>query len=420
MIPGLTNTSSSAYLIVRPRDYPALLVDAYGLGNTVILSFDAPLTRSATNIANYSLVGGTITQAVQADDRWKVVLTVAGLVEPSFTISLSGILDFQGNPIDPVSRQGVYSRLQSADIYDPAATAGASGYLNVTGNAIPLNATDFDISGSGSGVLAGTQDAFQFVYEPWQDDFDAVVKVESLELTGRWATAGIMFRESLDPKAKCIWVAVTPNGPVPLEQGGTGLNQYEMASRLTYNTHTSSWPGSDSYFSTGPTNQYNVHYPHAWIRFQRRHSASNDVYCAWRSDDGNQWTQMHSTQLSGSQMLAPQGFLGLFVTVQNINLRSNVTHALFREYHPVIPLDWPRVWPKLADFHTEYSRGTAFRVLWRNESGPFTLQVTSQLKSPVSDSDWQDMTNNIWDDGTYKTWFNNFPTNNLFFRLIYK
>jgi hypothetical protein len=406
-IPGITNASTSIRLTVSQDIATPQIVAAYGMGDTLTLNFNAPLIK----ITNYTLSSGFISRADIVDSRYSALLAVTGMVDQSFNIILSGIIDTIGNHWGSITAQGIYNHLQSSDIHDSKATSG-DGYLTATGKAVPLSNKDFDIFGSGNGIQ-GTQDACQFAYEPWQGDFDAIVKVESLEPTGRWAKAGIMFRESLDPKSKCIWVAVTPQGPLTLDPIGKGLDQYETGVRLTYGGFAGDWP------TAGPTNTTDVHYPNAWIHIRRIHTDTSDRYIASRSDDGVHWTLMQTVELAGPQSLASQGYLGLFVTSQDSYPGTDLTQVKFRQYFPVIPLDWGWPMPNLANLRAIKSAGS-LDVTWRNEAGAMILQSTTNLKSNAGDSDWQDITANILDDGTNKTWRINNPGNNHFFRLIFK
>jgi hypothetical protein len=92
---------------------------------------------------------------------------------------------------------------QSADVGD-VGQQGSASYVN----------PGFTVAGAGADVW-GTEDAFHFVYQPTPDgNVDLMARIESLSSTETFAKAGVMIRQSLDPRSASVILDVKPDGGV--------------------------------------------------------------------------------------------------------------------------------------------------------------------------------------------------------------
>jgi len=92
---------------------------------------------------------------------------------------------------------------------------------------IDVQATKYIIKASGGGV-SGSQDGFTFINYEVEGDFDMTAKIISSNFTTSWAKAGLMARDSLDPKSKMIFSLFAPQqgtiATVRSQYGGSAVN----------------------------------------------------------------------------------------------------------------------------------------------------------------------------------------------------
>ena len=126
----------------------------------------------------------------------------------------------------------------------------------------------YTVSGSGADIW-GTADAFQFVYTylPVSTNCDIRARVVSVQNTSGNAKAAVMIRESLAANSRHAMADVEPITSTGIE--------------FIWRTNTSG--NSTSASATGLTAPY-------WIRLTR----TNNTFQAYRSPDGNTWTQIGS------------------------------------------------------------------------------------------------------------------------------
>jgi hypothetical protein len=141
-----------------------------------------------------------------------------------------------------------------------------------------------------------TQDAFHFLYQPWNGDGEFVARVDQLEPTDGWAKAGIMLRQSLTPGSPHAMMVITPqngaafqwraaaNGSSDSRQGQSGLN------------------------------------PPTWLKLKRQ----GNVFSGYQSADGNTWTPIGSVALS----LPSAIYTGFCLTSHNNNLRTRAVFSV--------------------------------------------------------------------------------------------
>jgi regulation of enolase protein 1 (concanavalin A-like superfamily) len=152
----------------------------------------------------------------------------------------------------------------------------------------------FTIDGSGADIN-GTADAFHFVHQIISGDCDLVARVTSQTNTDSWAKAGVMIRESLDANAKRLLMVVTP---------GNGFRfQYRATTGGT--TPTSTGGGS---LNAAPNN---------WVRLVR----AGDVFTAYKSADGSNWTQVATQTIPMSTAI----YVGLAVCAHTNSTLATAT-----------------------------------------------------------------------------------------------
>jgi regulation of enolase protein 1 (concanavalin A-like superfamily) len=151
------------------------------------------------------------------------------------------------------------------------------------------------LQGGGADIW-GASDAFNYWYQALFDDGQMVVRIDSLDDTDRFAKAGIMIRESLDPSSAHVMVDVTPSSLV------------EVLTRTSTGAETQ-WVGGLS-----PTS-----FP-IWLKLTR----SGDTYDAYASHDNVTW--QHLTQAFAT--LPPDVLIGLAVTS---HVRGELTTATFEQ-----------------------------------------------------------------------------------------
>jgi enterochelin esterase-like enzyme/fibronectin type 3 domain-containing protein len=146
----------------------------------------------------------------------------------------------------------------------------------------------FTITGSGDDIW-NSADTFRFVYVTNSSDCTIIAHVVSVQNSDGWAKAGIMARDSMDPGAANVLIAVTPGNGVTFQyrsSDGGGCN----------NTTTS---GSAPY----------------WIKLVR----SGSTFTGYCSPNGTSWT------LVGSTTLTNISYIGLAVTSHNSSLLCTAT-----------------------------------------------------------------------------------------------
>ncbi|MEO5713721.1 MAG: Ig-like domain-containing protein [Luteolibacter sp.] len=164
------------------------------------------------------------------------------------TSSAPSVVNVQGTALPPP--------WQHADIGAPA-LAGDAVYEN---NGLTLTSSGADIWGK--------KDEFHFAYREFAGDGEVIARVASVQNVDGWTKAGVMFRETLNPGSRYAFSIIS---------SGNGA-AYQL--RAT--------PGGDATESlkvAGITAAY-------WVRLVR----AGNSFSAFRSADGNTWTQTGTTQ----------------------------------------------------------------------------------------------------------------------------
>jgi regulation of enolase protein 1 (concanavalin A-like superfamily) len=149
------------------------------------------------------------------------------------------------------------------------------------GNVTPGNTTTvtpgsaYDVTGAGTDIF-GSADQARFVFKQLTGDFDVLVQVPGITATTTGAKAGLMVRESLAANSRMLFAGTAQ---------GDG---YRFTRRLTTGA------SATNIYKGGVATAPNV-----WVRLKR----VGDVFTAYNSADGVNWTSMGSTTMALPQTL---------------------------------------------------------------------------------------------------------------------
>jgi uncharacterized repeat protein (TIGR03806 family) len=187
------------------------------------------------------------------------------------------------------------SFVNSLNLPPPPWQTSDIGAVAAAGSAFFSNGV-FIVSGSGADIW-NTADEFRFVYQPMTNGSDISARVTSQGNTDPWAKAAVMIRDSLAANSAYGLMAITP---------GNGFSfQYRSSAGIT----------SDGNIAGGALNAA----PNNWVRLTR----TNNIFTAYKSADGVNWTQVGSpTTLSLNNAVY---YVGLAVSAHNDGVISTAT-----------------------------------------------------------------------------------------------
>ena len=165
------------------------------------------------------------------------------------------------------------------------------GTGGLAGSAFVSNGTFF-VDGSGADIW-DSSDAFRYVYTQLSGNCTLVARVTGVEDTDPWAKACIMIRSSLAGGAPNAMVCVTPGNGISFQWRST-------TDGISYSSNTQ-----------GLVSPY-------WIKLVR----SGNIFTAYRSSDGTNWTQQGSPQTIS---MGSTAYVGLAVTAHNSSLVCSAT-----------------------------------------------------------------------------------------------
>ncbi|MBA4137853.1 MAG: hypothetical protein C0518_11095 [Opitutus sp.] len=165
---------------------------------------------------------------------------------------------------------------------------GIAGSTTASGNTITID-------GSGADIWGGA-DSFRFVSQARTGDGVVEAQITTMDDTNGWAKAGVMIRESLQPGARNVFLAVTPD----------------------FHGIVAQWRGN----SNGETGQLAGPYRNApiWLRIERIGSIFN---ASW-STDGVTWNGIASISLE----LPSTAQWGFAVTAHD---NTQLNHVIFAD-----------------------------------------------------------------------------------------
>ncbi len=164
-------------------------------------------------------------------------------------VALSG--SAAATPVTPA----ITVNLTGVDIGSPA-IAGKTVYASSTGT--------YAVSGAGANIW-DSADQFQYAYQTMNGDGTIVARIDAFSYTHQFAKAGLMIRNSTDPGAAQVMMALTGSN-------GTGL-YYRTANG-----------GTSANILAGDTT---VRAP-MWVKLVR----SGNIFTGYKSSDGITWTQV--------------------------------------------------------------------------------------------------------------------------------
>jgi hypothetical protein len=232
-------------------------VDFYEGTNLLGTDFSAPFSWTWNGVG----VGGYSLTAVATDDRGGATTSAAVPV----TVGSSGL---------------------------PAPwTHGDVGATGLAGSGTFNNGV-YTVTGSGANI-AGTADAFHYVYQPMSGDGQIVARITSVQNTTANSKGGIMIRESMAAGAANVAMILT------------GGNRFQFQLRAATGGTTSNWSGTQS--------------PPHWVKLVR----SGNTFTAYRSSNGVAWSLYAASPVSVP--MSANVYVGLVMTSNNNSVLGAAT-----------------------------------------------------------------------------------------------
>ncbi len=174
-------------------------------GRQIALVFtNRPDVATATNAANYRLVGGQIFKArfLPPPDTNVLLLNASGLNAPSFlALYAAGIKDRTGKT-ENFQATGPVQNFICRDIGEVAPLESAAAVVDPARWVVYAGGND----------IFGANDGFHFVYRPVSGDFDQVLRIRHVGRKNEWSRGGLMVRESAEPGAQNVLIGTYPEG----------------------------------------------------------------------------------------------------------------------------------------------------------------------------------------------------------------
>jgi len=287
-----TALSSNAVLAVLPDTNPPVVTRVFNVGATNVQVVYSKLVAvaSATNVANYVFNNGLrVTGAGMNADNMTVVLTIAPMTYGSnYSLVINGVRDRATTP-NTIATNTTVSFLALPYATQNLGSPAVSSTITVAGDGYNVTAAGSDFGGG--------SDQGSFSYQAYSGNFDVCVRVASLGLSGIFAKAGLMARETLAVSSRFAAAMATPamNGCFFEWRDPTG--------------NPSSSAGN-----------FPANYPNTWLRLNR----IGNTFNGFASYDGQTWTLLGSDTIS----LPSQIYLGFSVSSYSTN---QVTTAEFRD-----------------------------------------------------------------------------------------
>jgi VCBS repeat-containing protein len=253
--------------------------------------------------------------------------------------------------LDAVPASGYEHRLAIGE-FDTSADIGDVG---AAGSAVETGGT-YTVEASGD-ELWNEDDEFHFVYKEVTGDFDAVVRVVSVEDTHSWAKAGLMIRNTLDADSSYVAGLITPgNGAAHQNRGHQGAP-------------TSRDWATENYFPR-------------WVRIVR----SGNTFKTYDSADGASWDLIGDY----TQLMAETAYLGLAVNSYNDGMLCTAEFDSFDLGDTPVPVGDVYLGPVNQDIDE------AAGALLANDTDPNGGPMTTVLDTDVSHG-----TLSLGDDGSF-------------------
>jgi len=353
-----TVVSSIATLTVTPDTAPPvpLLASTFDGLNVVICFNEALDTGSAEEEFNYTIDGNAPLTALVRADGHTVDLTLAQEVAgPTFPVTVSFVGDRIGNTINPPAQStGVRYDLTSTSV----------GTVNPPGTNNSCASNVFVVTAGGVDMTAAS-DTFHFLHKTITGDFDARVRVVSLERGDRIETTSkaiLTARATTDPTSAAVNVFINPSYPAD-------NNVIASVRPTTGSTTTNSIGGAAG---NG--------LPNAWLRITR----DGDVFTTYRSTNGTAWVQLGSTTVD----LGPTAEVGMGVASHRAGRTVRVT---FTDFSVTQGVAQPQI------VNPAYT-GSSFTASFNTQAGTtYVVEYNNNLNT----SNWQTLATVTGDGNPY-------------------
>jgi hypothetical protein len=351
---GVTSiVTNSTSVTVSPDTAPPRLTGTYSYdGLTVGIEFNEivdPLT--ATNPANYTIAGTTVTNVTLGADGRSVVLWLSASISGPFGVAVSGVTDTASasNIIPSGSSAGnSVGAEQLITIGDGSLQPASATYAGNTGT----------ITGGGSDIF-GTADGLAYAVMPIQvtGDFDyrmRVLSVANNNVVDAFARIGIMARVSTNDPGSSHFGMYVNNG----NNGGLGMFQCLF--------RRSTAAGNNSVVATLGTG--NAFGSNSWVRLQRTGPSFNVYF----GSDGFNWTLLRNIATNAtSGAFSNTLYLGIAVNAHN---NSTTATGVVSDFGPT---------PILPPVLSATRSGNNVLLGWPGILPGFVVQEATSLSFPV-------------------------------------
>lgn len=351
--------SSVATLTITPDTAAPVPLFAHTFdGMNVVICFDELLDlTSAEEEFTYTVDGAPPQMATLRPDGQTVDLVLAQAVSgATFPVVITFLSDRIGNSINtPAQLTGVRYGLASTPV----------GGVTPVGTVSSCASNVFVVTAGGIDLGAGT-DTFHFLHRTASGDFDARVRVASLEPGTRLETTSkaiLTARATADATAAAVNVFITPSYPA---------DDNVIASARPAN-------GSTTTNTVGGAAGNGL--PNAWLRITR----VGDVFTTYRSVNGSTWVELGSTTVA----LGPTAEVGMGV----VSHRSGQTvTATFTDFTVTAP---GAAQPQIVN--SAYN-GSAFTASFDTQAG--TTYIV-EYNNDLNTSNWQTLATVTGDGNPY-------------------
>ena len=309
-------TSVVATLTVNIDSEPPVPLSAGSLnGFDVGIVFNKPIKPSSLGVDAFGVTcGGSqiyLNSAALLPDGRTVRLVLDGYLTGSFTVAASYIENLDGiSSADYSYADGQV--LAPADVSTNVGPGFGSTDPLYVGTA--LNATNdnwIEVLAGGSDI-GSTNDAMQFVYQSFTNDFVATVRVASLQRSDPWAKAGLMARPSLAANSQNIAALATP----ALADGGAGV--FTTLARATNGATTAELSRTAEFSSN-------------WLKLRR----AGNAFFTYSSSNGVDWIALATNTPSPAY---PATVLVGLATTAHTNAADQFTKAEYAGFSVVSPV----------------------------------------------------------------------------------
>ena len=186
----------------------------------------------------------------------------------------------------------VYGRLASGVFTDVSVTSASGslvplslssldiGSVGIPGSASTLADGSYRVSGAGADIW-GNADAFQFMHQAIDGDFDVEARIGTIDPIHAWTKAGVMVRETVRADAKHAFALVSAAKGIALQYRAATAGASAQAAVIT---------------GAAP----------AWVKLTRRGS----IFSAYTRTDTGNWQPLGSTTIA----MTSSAFVGVAIT----------------------------------------------------------------------------------------------------------